>query len=115
LSLKYFKRNEFDCSHTGLNEMDMDFLNRLDKLRELCGFSFTITSGYRDKSHPVEVDKAVGGQHTLGIAADIKVTSAALRYILLEQALLMGFTGIGVAKGFIHVDDRAGIPVCWSY
>ena len=93
----------------------MDFLNRLDRLRELCGFSFTITSGYRDKSHPVEVDKAVGGQHTLGIAADIRVTNGVNRYTILQHALAMGFTGIGVAKGFIHVDDRAGIPVVWSY
>jgi len=27
----------------------------------------------------------------------------------------MGFTGIGVASDFIHVDTRGSAPVIWTY
>jgi len=27
----------------------------------------------------------------------------------------MGFTGIGIAKTFVHVDTRKSVPVLWSY
>jgi len=27
----------------------------------------------------------------------------------------LGFTGIGVAAGFVHVDTREGDPVMWTY
>ena len=113
--MKYFKRTEFDCSHTGLNEMDMAFLLRLDRLRERCNFPFTITSGYRDITHPVEAKKEKGGQHTLGVACDIKVSSGAMKYTLIKEAMAMGFKGIGIADTFIHIDDRLGVPVVWSY
>ena len=46
--LKYFTIEEFNCKHTGKNEMDNDFLEKLDLLRSACGFSFEVTSGYRD-------------------------------------------------------------------
>ena len=49
---------EFDCTHTGKNEMDDAFLAKLDQLREECGFPFRITSGYRDETHPNEVVKS---------------------------------------------------------
>lgn len=114
--MKYFKLEEFNCSHTGKNEMKASFLDKLDRLREECGFPFHITSGYRDVSHPDEVIKPNGGgTHTLGIAADIAVSSGHQRYLIIKNALEMGFTGIGVAKGFIHLDTRATNPVIWSY
>ena len=114
--MKYFDRSEFDCKFTGNNEMDEDFLERLDALREACGFPFHITSGYRDPvGHPIEAKKTVGGTHAQGIAADIKVNNGVEKYRIIAEAMMMGFTGIGVAKTFIHVDDRASTPVVWSY
>lgn len=111
----YFLLEEFDCSHTGKNEMRGDFLHKLDNLRYLCDFPFVITSGYRDKSHPAEKYKKEGGEHTRGIAADIRVRGGAQRRKLVEAALSMGFTGVGVAKGFVHVDVRTTTPVLWTY
>ncbi len=55
------------------------------------------------------------GTHTQGIAADIKVNNGAERFILLNYAFEMGFSGIGVAKTFIHVDIRDSQPVSWVY
>jgi len=52
--MKYFHIKEFDCAHTGTggDNMDPEFLARLDELREICGFPFRITSGWRDATHP---------------------------------------------------------------
>lgn len=115
ITYKHFKLEEFDCRHTGKNAMDPRFIEALDTLREKCGFPFRITSGYRDPSHPEEAKKAKPGTHSQGIAADIKVTNGADRYIIVQEALLLGFTGIGVAKTFVHVDLRDTTPVLWTY
>lgn len=114
-SLKFFTKEEFDCSYTGENEMNFEFMQKLDVLRLHCGFPFTITSGYRDKSHPSEAHKTHGGSHTKGIAADIKVGSGADRRIIVEKAIELGFNGIGVAHSFVHVDNRTSLPVMWTY
>lgn len=115
MEFKYFNRDEFRCSHTGTNDIQDTFIYQLDLLRESCGFPFVITSGYRSITHPVEEIKPIPGQHTLGIAADVKITNSLQRHLFLKEALGMGFTGIGVAKDFIHVDTRDSIPVLWCY
>ena len=111
----YFDIEEFDCQETGENEMNYQFIHRLDRLREACGFPFVITSGYRSPNHSIEAAKSTPGQHTQGIAADIQVHSALRRRQLLSEAFKLGFSGVGVAKGFIHVDDRLGPPIVWCY
>jgi zinc D-Ala-D-Ala carboxypeptidase len=113
--VRYFKIEEFDCSATGRNAMNPAFLERIDELRHRCNFPFLITSGYRAETHPIEAEKPKPGTHSKGIAADIAVSNGADRYKLLTTALQMGFTGIGVAKTFIHVDDRKSAPVVWTY
>jgi uncharacterized protein YcbK (DUF882 family) len=99
--------------------MNVDFIHRLDELREACGFPFIITSGYRSPSHSIESRKEKPGTHAQGYAADIKTTGGSQRYKIIEQAFLLGFSGVGVARGFIHVDDRAihdgKAPVAWCY
>lgn len=114
---KYFKFEDFACKETGENEMSIPFITRLDHLRHVCGFPFIVTSGYRSKEHSAERDKPKGsvGQHTLGIAADIAVRNAEQRYLIVKHATQLGFTGIGVAKGFVHVDTRVTSPVVWVY
>ena len=116
MSLKYFTREEFDCQASGTNNMEQDFLEKLDKLRHCCGFPFVITSGYRHPTmHPIERKKEVPGTHAQGIAADIKITNAADRLKVVYAALELGFTGIGVASDFVHVDTRGTTPVMWTY
>ena len=113
--MKYFSTSEFDCKHTGENRMEQDFLSKLDALREACGFPFVITSGYRSPDHPIEAVKEIPGTHAQGIAADIKITNSAQRYTIIREALAHGFTGLGVAGDFIHVDTRGTVPVIWVY
>ena len=112
---KYFTYEEFACQETGNNEMSIKFIHSLDELREKCGFPFKITSGYRDRSHSVEAKKKTVGKHVLGIAADIAVADGNQKYLIIKNAMEMGFGGVGVANTFIHVDDRKSVPVVWSY
>jgi len=114
---RYFKTEDFACQETNANRISSAFVTRLDNLRDLCGFPFIITSGYRDPSHSAEVNKPEGskGQHTAGIAADIRVRNAEQRFLIVKHAIALGFTGIGVAKTFVHVDTRATTPAVWSY
>ena len=114
--MRYFELSEFDCSHSGNNLMTDEFLHKIDLLRDLCGFPFNITSGYRDPEHPVEARKETPGTHTRGIAADILCTDAKMRGAIVEKAIGLGFKGIGVAKTFVHVDLRDSEDlVIWTY
>ena len=112
---KYFDISEFRCRETGENDMDESFIHMLDELRERCGFSFVVTSGYRSKQHTAERSKEKGGTHTQGIAADIAVSNGEQRIKIVKEALDMGFGGIGVARTFVHVDMRPTTPVMWTY
>lgn len=112
---KYFSTDEFACQETGENEISVEFIHKLDKLREACGFPFTITSGYRSPQHSIEQRKAQAGTHAQGIAADIKVSGGAQRMKIVEEAIALGFKGVGVAKTFVHVDIRETTPVLWCY
>ena len=115
MDFRYFNIEDFACSETGENEIQWDFVSALDDLRGVCGFPFIITSGYRSPTHSAEAAKARPGQHTLGIAADIKVTGGAQRHAIVSNAIKLGFKGIGVAKTFVHVDRRETDPMIWQY
>tara|TARA_R100001369_G_scaffold32978_1_gene58007 strand:- start:1474 stop:1833 length:360 start_codon:yes stop_codon:yes gene_type:complete len=113
---KYFKLSDFDCQQTGENEMSIEFIHKLDKLREACGFPFNITSGYRSPNHIIEKSKKNPGTHAQGIAADIYVSGGRQRMQLVAKAISLGFVGVGVAKTFVHVDVRDDFkPVLWCY
>lgn len=115
---KYFSvvadRRLFVCSETGEEGISHEFVLSLDELREACGFPFNINSGYRSPRHSKEVVKNTPGEHTRG-AADVKCLSSYKRFIIVKYALAMGFTGIGIAKTFIHLDKRIGTPRIWLY
>jgi zinc D-Ala-D-Ala carboxypeptidase len=115
IDLKYFTYDEFNCQYSGENEMKDSFLQKLDQLRYVCGFPFVITSGYRSADHPIEAKKDSPGTHAQGIAADIQALSGDIKYQIVKHALALGFTGIGIADSFIHVDIRKTTPVIWTY
>ena len=117
--LDYFAREEFACQYTGENKIKDTLLLKLDMLRGRCGFPFVITSGYRSEDHPLEKKKESAGTHAQGIAADIKVSNGTQRYKIVAEAIKMGFSGIGIASNFVHVDlrslDTNESPVMWTY
>ena len=117
--VRYFSPDQdprlYFCSETGEQGIDDGFLEDLDNLRHDCGFPFVITSGYRSAEHSKEVVKHSPGWHTRGRAADIQVRDGATRYRIVEAAIEYGFSGIGIAKTFVHVDTRDTTPVIWTY
>jgi zinc D-Ala-D-Ala carboxypeptidase len=120
---KYFTEDEVKCKHTGLCHMDDDFMTKLDIIREEVGVPFIVTSGYRDKTHPIEAKKTTPGAHASGKAVDILIRGKdALK--LIEVALKHGITGLGVKQQgdsrFIHLDTldsepHRPRPTVWSY
>ena len=124
ISSKHFSHNELKCK-CGCegNEMDADFLTRLECVREDYGIGMYASSSYRCPEHNDRVSSTgLEGPHTTGHAIDIRVCSKdALK--VLSFALAHGMTGIGVsqkgARGsrFIHLDDLTdGVrPHIWSY
>lgn len=121
---KYFTLDEFACKHCGGNKMMPTFIEKLDRLRSVCGFPLQVTSGYRCPVHNANVSSTgADGPHTTGRAADIAVERDRA-FLLLCHATSLGFTGIGVLqKGktrFIHLDDLPAAPgrprpTVWSY
>jgi uncharacterized protein YcbK (DUF882 family) len=115
----YFTKAEFDCKHTGKNDMQPEFMAKLQLLREKYGKPMIITSGYRHWTHPVEARKGhTTGEHTRGTCADISCTSGADRYQIVQLALQLSFPRIGIAKNFIHLGiGGAGLPspTIWDY
>ena len=111
----HFKLSEFDCQETGENEIDHDFVHKLDNLRSSLGYPLRVTSGYRSPSHSIEKRKAKPGTHAQGIAADILVTDAKQRGQIIKKAIEMGFTGIGMEGRFVHLDIRDDDLTMWTY
>lgn len=112
---KNFSYKELMCKcGCGKLEMDTNLLNKLQLLRDLCGFPLVITSGYRCPQHPEEAKKEQPGMHSKGLAVDIVKPQGEKAYTLLKLAIQVGFTGIGVSNKFIHLDIR-DTPAVWGY
>ena len=98
-----------------------DFIDKIQKLRELVGFTLPVSSAARCPKHNSKVSQTgLQGPHTTGRAIDLQV-SHENAYNVLKTALAMGcFTGVGIQqKGqgrFIHLDDlQTNRPALWSY
>ncbi len=105
-----FSVAEMKCKATGELEMDENFMDKLQALRLKYGKAMHVTSGYRSKQHPNEINKAKGGWHTLGMAVDIRCHSD-VAWDIVAEAMRLGFHGIGVSQKnglprFIHLDGR---------
>ena len=120
---KYFALSEFDSPDfpaSGLN-MDATFLQMLDSARDKAGIPFKITSGYRTAEYNQSLKDrgykaSPNSSHLKGCAADIACTSGVDRWKIISALIDAGFNRIGVAKGFIHVDnDPDKSPAIWTY
>lgn len=105
---KYFKEIE--------TNMSKEFLFVLDEAREIAGIPFIINSAYRSPEHPLSI-KNPSSSHIKGLAVDIKATDSKTRFKIVQALLKVGFTRIGIADTFIHVDldlDKTK-NVIWTY
>lgn len=114
-----FNAHEFDCKHTGKNEMQHEFMEILQEIRFYYGEPMRITSGYRHPTHPIEARKTHShGEHTQGNCADISCTDSLDRFRLVQLAYKHGITRIGIAKTFLHFGiGGRGLTnsVMWEY
>lgn len=117
--MQYFDISEFDSPDApgSGQHMDDNFLERLDTARGDAGIPFKINSGYRTESHNSRVGGKANSSHLTGYAADIHVAGSRERFLILDALLKAGFTRIGIANTFIHVDsDPSKSPnVIWTY
>jgi uncharacterized protein YcbK (DUF882 family) len=105
---KYFKEIE--------DNMSKEFLFVLDEAREFAGIPFIINSAYRSPEHPLSI-KNPSSSHIKGLAVDIKATDSVTRFKIVKALIEVGFTRIGIADTFIHVDldlDKTQ-NVIWTY
>jgi uncharacterized protein YcbK (DUF882 family) len=104
--MKYFKKSEFRMNGMVVyDKMDGLFLSKLDTLRDLCSFTFTLNSTWRSPEYNQSVGGSPKSKHLEGIAADIHCPNSDNRAELVKNALNLGLT-VGVYKTFVHVDDR---------
>lgn len=116
-----FPRRELDCrcgcvTPPGVAANLASLAESLEALRSLVGLPLQATCGYRCPAH----NKAVGGvdhsEHTRGLAADVwvrGVTPGKLK-ALAEKVNAFKKGGIGLYRGWVHVDIRAGGPARWN-
>lgn len=117
--IMYFTPAEFDSPDVpgsgGL--MDLKFVQTLDSVRSLCGFPFTVESGYRTPAHNAAVGGEKDSAHMEGKAADIRVTDSRSRYLIVLNAIKAGINRIGIAETFVHLDGSKHLDqqVIWLY
>ena len=77
----------------------------LQKIRTHYGLPLIITSGYRCPTHNANVGGASQSYHTKGMAADFYVAGVECSEVA-AYAESIGFCGIGLYDGYVHVDTR---------
>lgn len=117
--MEYFDISEFDSPDergSGFN-MDTNFIKMLIEARRIASTAFYITSGYRTPNHNKSVGGVLNSSHMKGLAVDIKCNDSVKRSIIVKSLLEAGFTRIGIAKSFIHVDNDLSKAqnVIWVY
>lgn len=114
-----FKISEFACKcarpECDAEHMKVETLELLNELRKLYGKPLYITSARRCEYQNSKVGGKPGSYHLIGAAVDIAVTDAIMMGKLVDMAIRIGFTGIGIAKNFIHLDSRGGKLCIFGY
>ncbi len=116
---KYFKEAEFlrcnpPCS---IDQMDPDFLSKLDRIRERAGIPMVLNSAYRSRAWELMHGRSGEGDHPQGKGVDVRCNTSSNRYKIMRAALEIGIRRLGVGKSFIHIGDAENLPqdVIWDY
>ena len=104
--MRYFKLDEFNCNcGCGKNNMYNSLLKMLERARYKAGIPFVITSGTRCATHNKKEGGSPTSSHLTGHASDIACNNSLDTFKMINALLHVGFTRIGIAKSFIHVDN----------
>lgn len=114
---KFFKPEEFKkcipaCS---IDQMDEDFMQKLDDARTLCSYAFVLNSAYRSPEYERAHGRTGTSSHTKGLAVDISCLTSRCRAQMLLALFSVGFRRIGIYPTFLHVDSDIDKPVSVWY
>lgn len=100
-----------------MDQMDSDFMHRLDTARGLAGIPFVVNSAYRTEEYEQSKGRDGTSSHTKGLAVDLKAETSRERYLIIKALLDAGFHRLGIGEDFIHVDgdQNKDRNVIWDY
>ena len=124
-----------NCSLFDANYMHPTFMRSLQRLRDVCRFPFSVSSGFRCVGHNADEGGRKRSPHLVGRAVDIRVRGKQafdLIRVAMDSASfvaqgLLPFNGIGISqkkKGrFVHLDTMVSSdwkrkvlrPTVWTY
>ena len=113
----HFKRSELVCKcGCDIEQMDGDFMELLERMRRQLHRPLYISSGFRCHQHNDRSGGVKNSYHTQGRAVDLLYEGSQERYQIVGMAITLGFSGVGIDKSFIHVDNRKASPKkLWLY
>lgn len=118
-----FEAWEFKCPCCSQENMQHDFMKKLQKARDIANVPFKILSGYRcerynnqlvaDKRYKASPDSS----HKKGIACDVEIKDSTTRYKIMKAMFDAGFKRMGEKSSFVHVDTDCEKPQIkkWGY
>ena len=116
---KNFTAAEFACPCCGVVKVDPEFLNMLQKLRDILGVPIPISpgGGCRCRKYNQSVGGAPESKHIaegliLCRAVDVPTTDTNLRHKIIHLAGFVGLKGLGIYPLHIHLDKR-DTPAFW--
>jgi uncharacterized protein YcbK (DUF882 family) len=118
-----FNRSEFACKcGCGRDNISLDLVDRLQRLRAITGIPIHINSGCRCIKHNQDQGGKPDSAHICegkgGEAADIKIEGSIHLFRLISIIFVFNlFNRIGVGKSLLHVDVSKTLPqrVIWNY
>lgn len=116
---RHFTEEEFNkCNPTcSMQEMKQSTIDKADLVRDLIGQPLFINCAYRSSEHDKRKGRSGTGAHTTGNAIDFRCSNSRDRFKIVQACIDAGFSRIGVAENFIHVDDSFNHDqyVLWTY
>jgi uncharacterized protein YcbK (DUF882 family) len=115
-TLKHFSDKDFSAGSCvpkcTLADMNVDFMQKLDRARARTKTSFVILSAYRSKEHELKQGRPGTSSHVERVAVDIRATTSSEMFEIVKALIDEGFTRIGLnfKSNFIHVDDDKKKP-----
>ena len=100
--------NDPECKWTFI---DVDHIEKLQKMRDEWKSSIKITSGYRCPMYNASIGSASNSRHTIGDATDIQVSLVTVDKVADDCE---HFDGLGRYNSFTHMDSR-GYKSRWDF
>lgn len=113
---EHFSREEVECPCCKVVNLDPELLPKLEALRLVLKRPLVPSSICRCHKHNKEVKGKPNSMHLAGKAADLRCLDTMLAYDFVEAAFAVGFGGVGVGPGLVHVDIRPiEVRRLWTY